>query len=105
MGREQGHTLAYIEPGKPRQNASVERYNRTARHEWLDHDIFERADEVQQIATEWLWSCCTEPPHIGNGGMTPARNLKLARHVFEQAPAKMGGLPLLIAIPFGGRKH
>lgn len=73
-----GITLAHIHRGKPRQNAYVERHNRTVRHEWPDHDIFERIDEVQQIATELLWSCCTESPHIGNGGMTPTRNLRLA---------------------------
>ena len=46
-----GIALAYIQPGKPQQNAYVERYNRTIRHEWLDLHIFESIDEVQQIAT------------------------------------------------------
>lgn len=49
-----GIALAHIQPGKPQQNAYVERYNRTVRHEWLDLHIFETIDEVQQIATEWL---------------------------------------------------
>ena len=31
-----GIAPACIQPGKPRQNACVERYNRTVRHEWLD---------------------------------------------------------------------
>ena len=73
-----GITLAHIQPGKPQQNAYVERYNRTVRHEWLDLHIFESIEEVQQIATEWLWSYNHERPNMGNGGMTPAQKLKMA---------------------------
>jgi putative transposase len=86
-----GMTLAHIQPhshtclacvavqrDKPQQNAYVERYNRTVRHEWLDLYIFESIDEVQQIATEWLWSYNHERPNIGNGGMTPAQKLRMA---------------------------
>ena len=73
-----GIALTYIQPGKPQQNAYVERYNRTVRHEWLDLYIFESIEEVQQIATEWLWSYNHERPNMGNGGMTPAQKLKMA---------------------------
>lgn len=59
----QGITLTYIQPGKPQQNAYVERYNRTVRHEWLDLYIFETIEEVQEIATEWLWTYNTKLPH------------------------------------------
>ncbi|WP_146010363.1 integrase core domain-containing protein, partial [Acidimangrovimonas sediminis] len=60
-----GIALAHIQPGKPQQNAYVERYNRTVRHEWLDLHIFKSIDEVQQIATEWLWSYNNERPNMG----------------------------------------
>ena len=53
-------------------------YNRTVRHEWLDITIFESIEEVQQIATEWLWSYNNERPNIGNGGITPAQKLRFA---------------------------
>ena len=29
-------TIQHIQPGQPQQNAYIERYNRTVRHEWLD---------------------------------------------------------------------
>lgn len=51
---KQGIALNHIQPGKPQQNAYVERYNRTVRHEWLDLYIFETIEEAQQIATDWL---------------------------------------------------
>ena len=74
----QGIALTYIQPGKPQQNAYVERYNRTVRHEWLDLYIFETIEEVQQIATEWLWTYNNERPNMGIGGVTPAMKLKMA---------------------------
>ena len=75
---DKGITLTYIQPGKPQQNAYVERYNRTVRHEWLDLHIFETIEEVQNIATEWLWTYNNERPNMGIGGITPAMKLRLA---------------------------
>ena len=36
-----GIRLEYIEPGKPQQNAYIERFNRTARYEWLSQYLWE----------------------------------------------------------------
>jgi putative transposase len=43
--------LLYIQPGKPQQNAYVERYNRTVRHEWLDQHLFESIEHARETAT------------------------------------------------------
>lgn len=75
---KQGIALNYIQPGKPQQNAYVERYNRTVRHEWLDLYIFDSITEVQEIAIEWLWTYNHERPNMGIGGITPAQKLKMA---------------------------
>ncbi|MCC6922243.1 MAG: transposase [Nitrosomonas sp.] len=40
MGR--GIQLDYIQPGKPQQNAYVERYNSAVRHEWLEMKNLQR---------------------------------------------------------------
>jgi putative transposase len=74
----QGIALTHIQPGKPQQNAYVERYNRTVRREWLDLYIFETIMEVREIATERLWMYNNELPNMGIGGITPAQKLKLA---------------------------
>lgn len=70
----QGIALNHIQPGKPQQNAYVERYNRTVRNEWLDLYIFETIEEAQEIATDWLWTYNNERPNMGIGGITPARD-------------------------------
>ena len=74
---DRGILLQHIQPGKPQQNAYVERYNRTVRHEWLDQYMFATIKEVQDYATQWLWTYNNDRPNIGLGGITPAQKLKL----------------------------
>jgi len=76
--QQQGIALQHIQPGKPQQNAYVERYNRTVRHEWLGQYIFQTIQEVQDYATDWLWTYNHDRPNMGIGGITPAQKLKLA---------------------------
>ena len=71
-------SLQHIQPGQPQQNAYIERYNRTVRHEWLDQHIIETIEEAQDFATQWLWTYNTDRPNMGIGGMTPAQKLKIA---------------------------
>ena len=58
-----GIHIQYIQPGKPRQNAYIERYNRTVRHEWLDQNIFETIEEAQEQAMDWLWTYNNDRPN------------------------------------------
>lgn len=67
--------ISYIQPGKPQQNAYVERYNRTVRYDWLGQNIFDSIDEVQEFATKWLWHYNNERPNMGLGGITPRMKL------------------------------
>jgi len=68
--------LHYIQPGKPQQNAYVERFNRTVRHEWLDQHLFESIAHAQETATRWLWSYNNERPNMTLGGITPRQMLR-----------------------------
>ena len=70
--------LHYIQPGKPQQNAYVERFNRTVRHEWLDQHLFESVQHAQETATQWLWRYNTERPNMAIGGITPYQKLAQA---------------------------
>ena len=71
-------TIQHIQPGQPQQNAYIERYNRTVRHEWLDQYIIEIIEEAQDFATQWLWTYNNDRPNMGIGGITPAQKLKMA---------------------------
>ena len=48
---KRGIELDYIQSGNPQQNAYVERYNRTVRHEWLEMNMFETIEDAQDTAT------------------------------------------------------
>lgn len=73
-----GIALNYIQPGKPQQNAYVERFNRTVRYEWLSQYYWDDLAHVQRFATEWMWQYNHERPNMGLGGMTPKQRLMAA---------------------------
>lgn len=68
-------TLMHIQPGKPQQNAYVERYNRTVRYDWLAQSIYDELEHVQIDATRWLWLYNNERPNMAIGGITPKQKL------------------------------
>lgn len=70
--------LHFIQPGNPQQNAYIERFNRTVRHEWLNQHLFESIDHAQYTATQWLWQYNTERPNMAIGGITPYQKLAQA---------------------------
>jgi len=75
---EQCIRLEYIQPGKPQQNAYIERYNRTVRYAWLSQYLFSSIDEVRDFATRWLWSYNNERPNMALDGITPMQKLAMA---------------------------
>ena len=71
-----GIELMYIQPGKPTQNAYIERFNRTARNEWLNMHIFDSIDHAQNLATQWMWVYNNVRPHSSIGGIPPRKLLE-----------------------------
>lgn len=73
-----GIRVDFIQPGKPQQNAYIERYNRNVRYDWPAHYLFDSIEEVQEFATRWRWTYNHERPNIAIGGITPKQKLALA---------------------------
>jgi putative transposase len=63
--------LHWIDPGKPTQNAYIERFNGTFRREVLDAQIFTSIRQVRCVVEEWLAEYNTERPHQALKFMTP----------------------------------
>ena len=61
----------------PSRTACIERYNRTVRYDWLSHYLFEPIGEVQDYATDWMWTYNHERPSMALGGITPKQKLIL----------------------------
>jgi len=80
-----GIFIDYIEPGKPNQNAFIERFNRSLRNEVLDLYLFRNLAEVREIISQWRRQYNEDRPHDALGGLPPIVYAKrnLENYTFE----------------------
>jgi putative transposase len=69
--KAQGVALHWIQPDKPTQNAYIERFNGSFRHELLDAHLFCSLTHVRQLVAEWMHDDNTQRPHQALNFRTP----------------------------------
>lgn len=68
---EHGVQLEFIKPGKPTQNAFIDRFKRTYRTEILDFYLFRTLNEAREITGRLLMEYNNERPHESLSNLTP----------------------------------
>ena len=71
MRVEMGIKLLSIQPRKPNQNASIERFNRSFRDEFIEANLFNSIEEAQEAAYVWGTDYNEFRPHEFLGDKTP----------------------------------
>ena len=66
-----GICIAYIQPGKPTQNAFVERFNRSLRNEVLNLYLFRNLKQVREQVDLWKTQYNEQRPHDALGHIPP----------------------------------
>ena len=88
--RQKQITLQYIQPGRPMQNAYIERKNGSVRRELLNAYLFYSLKEVRVMCEEWRADYNQERPHKSLGYLSPIRYYEQWQNRQTDASSKAG---------------
>lgn len=66
-----GIDIKYIQPGKPVQNAYIERFNRLFREDILDAYLFDDIDQLRKLSADWMDDYNRNHPHSSLNKKSP----------------------------------
>jgi putative transposase len=89
-------TLQFIQPGRPMQNAYIERKNGSIRRELLNAYLFYSLNEVRVMCEEWRADYNTERPHKSLGYLSPLRYTSQWQKEQQLYPQTANGNPFQI---------
>ena len=70
-GKSNRVLIYHIQPGRPTQNAFIERFNRTYRNEVLNLYLFRSLEEVRELTADWMTIYNEQRPHEALQGAAP----------------------------------
>lgn len=96
-------TLQFIQPGKPMQNAYIERNNGSIRRELLNAYLFGSLAEVRALSEEWRVDYNMERPHKSLGYLSPFKYAEAQKGQAALSTPASGNHPQIEAQPVVGK--